>query len=61
VRVRLEDDRFDYPERRFITFGALAGRVVVAAHTERRGIIRIISIRKATRREEQSYFSAISE
>ena len=57
----VEDDRFDYPERRFVTFGLLFGRVVAVAHTEREDAIRIISIRKATRREEQSYFSAIPE
>jgi uncharacterized protein len=57
----LEDDRFDYSERRFITFGVLEGKVVAVAHTERDDAIRIISIRKATRREEQSYFSAIAE
>jgi len=59
--VTLEDDRYDYGERRFVTFGIVEGRVVAVAHTERDGAIRIISIRKATRREEQSYLSAIPE
>jgi uncharacterized DUF497 family protein len=57
----LEDDRFDYSERRFISFGILEGSTVAVAHTERDGVIRILSIRKATRREEESYFSAITE
>jgi uncharacterized DUF497 family protein len=39
----------------------LKGRVLAVVHTERDDAIRIISMRKATRREEQSYFSAISE
>jgi uncharacterized DUF497 family protein len=57
----LEDDRFDYSERRFVSFGVLEGRTVAVAHAERDGVVRIISIRKATRREEESYFSAIAE
>jgi uncharacterized protein len=57
----VDDERFDYDEQRFVTFGVMEGRVLAVAHTEREGTIRIISIRKATRREEQSYFSAISE
>jgi uncharacterized DUF497 family protein len=57
----LEDHRFDYGEQRFVTFGLLDGRVLAVVHTERDGDIRIISIRKATRREEQSYFSTIPE
>jgi uncharacterized DUF497 family protein len=57
----LDDDRFDYSERRFISFGILEGRTVAVAHTERDGVIRIISVRKATRREEASYFSTIAE
>jgi uncharacterized DUF497 family protein len=59
--VTFEDGRFDYHERRFLTFGILEGRVVTVAHTERQGAIRIISVRKATRREEQSYFSTLSD
>ena len=59
--VTLEDDRFAYGEQRFITFGVLEGRVVAVAHTEQDDDIRIISMRKATRREEQSYFSTIPE
>ena len=59
--VTLEDDRLDYGEQRFITFGVLEGRVLAVVHTEQDDVIRVISMRKATRREEQSYFSAISE
>lgn len=57
----IEDDRLDYGEQRFVTFGIMEGRVVAVAHTEQSDTIRIISIRKATKREEKSYFSAISE
>ncbi|MBI4665945.1 MAG: BrnT family toxin [Nitrospinae bacterium] len=53
--VTFEDDRADYGEQRFITLGALARRVVVIAHTPRRGKTRIISMRKANEREKKIY------
>ena len=51
-----EDDRFDYGEQRFITIGMLYGRVVVIAHTEHNDVIRVISMRKATKNEQKIYF-----
>ena len=54
------DDRFDYHENRFITLGMLEGVVVVIAHTEEDEIIRIISIRKATKNEQKIYFKGFS-
>ena len=43
-------------ERRFITVGMLRlGRVLIVAHTDRRGDIRIISARKTTRHERRYY------
>jgi len=51
-----EDDRFSYGEQRFITLGMLKGIVVVIAHTEHRDVIRIISMRKATKSEQKIYF-----
>lgn len=59
--VTVEDTRFQYDEQRFITFGILEGRVVAVAHTERRDSIRFISIPKATKNEEKSYFAKIPE
>jgi uncharacterized protein len=54
--VTFVDDRFDYGEKRFTTLGLLAGRVVIIAHTARSGdVARIISIRKANRREQKIY------
>ena len=61
LTATIEDDRLDYGEQRFVTFGVMEGRVVAVVHTEESDTIRIISIRKATKREEQSYFSTISE
>jgi len=55
------DDRIDYGEERFVTFGLLEGRVVVIVHTENDDLIRIISIRRATKYEEKAYFSRIPD
>jgi len=53
--VTFEDDRFDYGEERLITLGLLAGRLVVIAHSPRDEETRIISMRKANRREQEIY------
>ena len=57
--LTIEDDRYDYGEQRFVTFGIFEGRVVAVVHTEREDSIRIISIRKAAKYEEKEYFSQI--
>jgi len=59
--LTIEDNRFDYGEERFVTLGILDGRVVTVIHTESEDLIRIISIRKATKYEEEAYFSQISD
>ena len=59
--VILLDDRFDYGEYRFVTLGILNGIVMVVVHTETDDTIRIISARKATWYEEESYFKEISD
>ena len=55
----IQDERFDYGETRYITFGLLKFRVIVVAHTDENNIIRIISARKATKDEEKRYFEEI--
>jgi uncharacterized DUF497 family protein len=46
-------------ESRFVTVGQSArGRVLVVAHTDDEDVIRIISVRSATRRERKSYEEA---
>jgi len=50
-----EDIRFDYGEPRFVTFGLLEGRQVVIVHTPRGENTRLISMRKANRREQKIY------
>jgi len=54
-----EDDRFSYGEQRFVTLDMLAGINVSVVHTENDHEIRIISFRKASKRESQIYFDAI--
>jgi len=55
----IEDERFEYDEIRYITFGLLKFRVIVVAHTDEEDVIRIISARKATQHEEKLYFKEI--
>jgi uncharacterized protein len=57
--LTIEDDRYDYGEDRYVTFGILDGRVVSVVHTETENLIRIISIRKATKNEKNEYLSQI--
>ncbi len=52
----ISDDRHDYGERRYLTFGLLKGDVVAVVHTESDDVIRIISARKAERHEKIKYF-----
>ena len=53
--LTFEDTRFAYQEPRFITFGLLAGRLVVIAYTPRGANTRIISMRKGNSREQNIY------
>jgi len=46
------DDRFDYPEPRFQTFGLLNERLVVVVWAEVDGHRRVISMRKCNEREQ---------
>ena len=59
--VLMEDDRFDYGERRFVSLGLLQGRVIVVVHSEPGQITRIISARKATKYEQSIYFQRIAD
>lgn len=61
LTVSILDDRFDYGEDRFITFGLLNGIVLAVVHTETKDVIRLISARKATRYEEKTYFEEIAD
>ena len=55
ITLTIADDRRDYGEVRFITFGWLTGRMVVLVWTPRGAGRRIISLRKANDREQALY------
>jgi len=54
-----EDDRYQYEERRLVTLGLLNGIPVSVVHTETDDRIRVISFRKATKREQEIFFENI--
>jgi uncharacterized DUF497 family protein len=54
----VEDVRQDYRERRFRVWGRIDDRLHAAIITPRGEKIRVISLRKANRREEQAYVKA---
>lgn len=60
LTLTVEDDRLDYPERRYVTFGTMFESVISVVHTESAEIIRIISARKATKNEQKEYFKQVS-
>ncbi len=49
--VIFPDTRGDYGEKRYIAMGPLEGRVMVAVFAMRKNIVRIISMRKANKKE----------
>ena len=56
------DNRHDYSEERFIGYGQLDPTVVIAVvHTWRRGRMRLISARKANRKERQAFHEHLEE
>jgi uncharacterized protein len=56
ITFTFEDERFNYGEYRFITLGMLRSMVVAVAHSERKEVIRLISIRKATKNEQKLFY-----
>lgn len=46
-RLEIEDDRFDYGERRFVVFGTVSDLLLAVVFTQRETAIRIISARRA--------------
>ena len=56
--VRL-DDRERYGEHRWIAVGDLDGIIVVIVFTRREDRVRVISIRKANRRERETYQESV--
>lgn len=58
--IGLLDDREDDGEQRLVIIGMAEGRVLSVAYTERDEKVRIISARKATKREQRQYFEEIA-
>ena len=57
--ITVVDDEHSVDEERYIAIGLSGqGRVLMIAHTDRHGRIHIISVRKATKDEEQFYAEA---
>ena len=55
LKVTIKDDRKDYGEPRWITFGFLSERMVLVVWTTRGNKLRIISMRKANDREKEVF------
>jgi len=53
------DDRRDYGEARYVTFGWLNERIVVVVWTPRNGNRHIISMRKCNDREKKRYQASL--
>ena len=58
--VTFEDHRFSYQEERFVTLGPLGDTLVVLVTAETGDDIRIISMRKADRHEQNIYRENLS-
>lgn len=55
--IDMIDDRADYGEERWMALGLVDGAVWSAVYTERGDGIRFISVRRATQRETNLYFT----
>ena len=53
------DERMDYGEVRHVSIGKVGNAVVVVAHTDRDGRMRLISARPASRKERQAYHERV--
>jgi len=60
-RLVQADTRHGYGEDRYQLTGRIEGRLFVVVYTPRRGSIRIISARKANRREAKEYEDSTHE
>ena len=58
-RLTTVDNRKDYGEPRKISIGKIGPHVCIVVYTERKGVIRIISARKANQRERRIFYELI--
>jgi uncharacterized protein len=54
-----EDNRYDYGESRLIALGETNGVVLFVVYTMQGSVYRIISARRATKRERNKYYKSI--
>jgi uncharacterized DUF497 family protein len=52
------DERFEYGEHRYVAYGRIRVRVHAMVFTFRSGVVHVISLRKANRREVKAYEEA---
>jgi len=50
-----QDNRIDYGEERWVALGYIGRRLHVLIYTRRKGTIRLISLRRANKREREYY------
>jgi len=60
-KLTVLDDREEYGETRWITFGYLDEKLVVVVWTKRKTARRIISLRKANGREKRKFQKALGQ
>jgi uncharacterized protein len=53
--IIVRDERRPYGERRFVAYGPIGGRLHALVYTPRNMVRRLISLRKANRREQAAY------
>ena len=59
--VEVLDDSEDYGEERFLIIGMAGGQLLSVIYTPRQGRFRLISARRATRDEQDHYFTQNSQ
>jgi len=57
LMVEVLDDTEDYGEDRFLVIGMVEGQLLSVIYTPRQGRYRLISARRATRDEQDHYFT----
>jgi uncharacterized protein len=59
--VEVLDDSEDYGEERFLLIGMVDGQLLSVTYTPRQGSYRLISARRATKDEQDHYFTQNSQ
>ncbi len=53
--IEAQDNRIDYGEERWVALGFIGHRLHILIYTRRKGAIRLISLRRANKREREYY------